>query len=160
MLLVVLVLLFLVLPIAELAVIIQVADSIGIPETIVLLLAISVAGAWLCKREGVGVLQRIQANVARAELPARDLADGGLILLAGALLLTPGFLTDVLGLLLLLPPSRAVFRIALLRVLARRARLTVYTGPGSGPHGGPPQGGATTNRGGVGVIDTTESADP
>ena len=128
MLLVVLVALFVVLPIAELAVIVQVADGLGIPETIALLILVSVAGAWLCKREGVGVLRRIQASLDRHELPTKDLADGGLILLAGALLLTPGFLTDVLGILLLLPPTRVVFRTALLAVLARRAQVTVVSG--------------------------------
>jgi UPF0716 protein FxsA len=121
---------FVVLPIAELAVIVQVADGIGIPETIALLLLVSVAGAWLCKREGVGVLRRIQGSLDRHELPARDIADGGLIMLAGALLVTPGFLTDVLGILLLFPPTRALFRAVFLTVLARRAQVTVVTGMG------------------------------
>jgi UPF0716 protein FxsA len=122
--------LFVVLPIAELAVIVQVADGIGIPETIALLILVSVSGAWLCKREGLGVLRRIQTSLDRHQLPTRDLADGGLILLAGALLLTPGFITDVIGILLLLPPTRAVFRGVVLAVLARRAHLTVVTGTG------------------------------
>lgn len=117
--------LFIVVPIAELAVIVQVADGIGIPETIALLILVSIAGAWLCKREGLGVLRRIQESLDRRQLPTHELADGGLILLAGALLLTPGFLTDVLGILLLLPPTRAVFRGALLTVLGRRAHVTV-----------------------------------
>jgi len=140
--LLVLVVLFVVLPIAELAVILQVADGIGIPETILLLIGVSVAGAWLCKREGLGVLRRIQASLDRHQLPTRDLADGGLILLAGALLLTPGFITDVLGILLLLPPTRAIFRTLLLAVLARRAVVTVVTGGGRSPAAS-------------GIIDTT-----
>jgi len=123
-----LVVLFVLLPVAELAVILQVAGGIGVPETIVLLLAVSVVGGWLCKREGVGVLRRIQRGLDRHELPTKELADGGLILLAGALLVTPGFLTDVLGILLLLPPTRAVFRLALLAALARRAKITVVGG--------------------------------
>jgi UPF0716 protein FxsA len=127
-LLLVLAVLFLVLPIAELAVIVQVADGLGIPETIALLIVISAVGAWLCKREGLGVLRRIQRSVDQRQLPTRDLADGGLILLAGALLVTPGFLTDVLGILLLLPPTRAVFRSVLLASLARRAHVTVVPG--------------------------------
>jgi UPF0716 protein FxsA len=129
-LLVVLVVLFVVLPIAELAVIIQVADGLGIPETIALLILVSVAGAWLCKYEGLGVLRRIQASLDRNQLPAKELVDGGLILLAGALLLTPGFITDILGILLLLPPTRAVFRAAVVTVLARRAQVTVVSGTG------------------------------
>ena len=151
MLLLVLVVLFVVLPIAELAVIIQVADGIGIGETILLLIAVSAVGGWLCKREGLGVLRRIQASLDRHELPARDLADGGLILFAGALLVTPGFITDVLGVLLLLPPTRAMFRVLLLAGLGRRARLvTVVSDRVRGP-GRPPAGP------GQGVIDTTGS---
>ena len=149
----VLVVLFVVLPIAELAVILQVADGLGIPETILLLLAVSAVGGWLCKREGLGVLRRIQASLDRHQLPTKDLADGGLILLAGALLVTPGFITDVLGVLLLLPPTRAVFRGVVLVILGRRARLvSTVTGrvwtPSRGPNDGP------------GIIDTTGSDDP
>lgn len=151
MVLLVLVVLFVVLPVAELAVILQVADGIGVAETIVLLLTVSALGGWLCKREGLGVLRRIQAGLDEHRLPTRELADGGLILFAGALLMTPGFLTDVLGLLLLLPPTRAVFRGVLLSVLARRARIAVVSpGAGWGPR----------RRDGGGVIDTTGSTDP
>jgi UPF0716 protein FxsA len=124
-----LVVLFVLLPVAELAVILQVADGIGVPETIVLLLAVSVVGGWLCKREGLGVLRRIRGSLDRRQLPTRDLADGGLVLLAGALLVTPGFLTDVLGILLLLPPTRAAFRAVLLAGLARRTRVVVVGRP-------------------------------
>ncbi len=152
MVLVVLVVLFVVLPIAELAVIVQVAGGLGVLETIVLLLAVSAVGGWLCKREGLGVLRRIQASLDQHRLPTRELADGGLIRFAGALLMTPGFLTDILGLLLLLPPTRAMFRAALLGVLARRARITVVSGRGA--RWGPGPGGPS------GVIDTTGSAEP
>lgn len=147
MVLVVLAVLFLVLPVAELAVILKVADGIGIPETIVVLLVVSAVGGWLCKREGLGVLRRIQRGLESHQLPTKELADGGLILLAGALLVTPGFLSDLLGILLLLPPTRAVFRVALLAGLAKRARITVAGGFGG--HGGGPTGG------GAGAIDTT-----
>lgn len=119
MLLLALVALFVVLPFAELAVIITVASNIGVPETIGLLILVSVVGAWLCKREGLGVLRRIRDSLDRGELPHRELVDGGLILFAGALLITPGFLSDGLGVLLLLPPTRAIFRGTLLSVLGR-----------------------------------------
>ena len=150
---VVLVVLFLVLPVAELAVILQVAGGIGVPETIVVLLLVSAVGGWLCKREGLGVLRRIQRAHEAHQLPTRELADGGLILLAGALLVTPGFISDGLGILLLLPPSRAVLRGVLLATLARRARIGVvsgFTSTGS-PRGGGPSSGAH------GAIDTTGS---
>lgn len=155
MLLLVLVVLFVVLPIAELAVIIQVAHGIGVFDTILVLVAVSVVGGWLCKREGLGVLRRIQAGLERQELPTRELADGGMVLLAGALLIAPGFVSDVLGILLLLPPTRAVFRTMLLRGLARRARITVVGHGGGGPSGPRPPGFRPT-----GIIDTTGSADP
>lgn len=159
MLLLVLVVLFVALPIAELAVILQVADGLGIAETIVLLLVVSAVGGWLCKREGLGVLRRIRASLDRHELPTRDLADGGLILLAGALLVTPGFITDVLGILLLLPPTRALFRAVLLGALGRRARLaTVVAGRVRTSW---PDGRRGTDRSaGPGIIDTTGSDEP
>ena len=119
MLLLVLAVLFLVIPFLELAVIITVASQVGVLETIALLIIVSVAGAWLCKREGVGVLRRIRDSLDRGELPHRELVDGALILLAGALLLTPGFLSDCVGILLLLPPTRAIARTIVLQFLGR-----------------------------------------
>jgi UPF0716 protein FxsA len=123
--LVVLAVLFLVLPIAELYVLIQVAHGIGVLNTIGLVILVSVAGAWLCKREGLAVLRRVRLALDRYELPDRELVDGALILLAGALLLTPGFLTDCLAIVLLVPPTRIAIRGIVLRALSRRARLAV-----------------------------------
>jgi len=122
----ILVLLFLVLPIVELYVIIRVGQEIGALYTIGLLLLISVMGAWLAKREGLGVWRRINQQVGAGNVPGAELVDAFLILLAGALLLTPGFLTDVLAIVLLIPPSRAVVR----RALRRRftARVDVFRG--------------------------------
>lgn len=111
----VLALAFLVVPLAELAVIIAVADRIGIPETILALVAVSVAGSILAKREGTGVWRRFREAVARGELPSNEVMDGFLVLAGAALLLTPGFLTDLLGLALLLPPTRRAVRVALAR---------------------------------------------
>ena len=105
-----LLLLFVVVPLVELYVIIQVGQEIGALSTIVLLLVISVVGAWLAKREGLGVFRRIKAQVDAGKVPGAELVDAFLILLAGALLLTPGFVTDVLGIALLLPPTRALIR--------------------------------------------------
>jgi UPF0716 protein FxsA len=116
-------LLFLVVPIAELAVIITVAAEIGVLETIAALIVISVVGAWLAKREGLGVLRRLQAALRQHRVPTTEVVDGALILFAGALMLTPGFLTDLLALLLLIPPTRAGVRGLLMRRL--RARVSV-----------------------------------
>jgi UPF0716 protein FxsA len=111
---------FLVVPIAELAVIIAVGSEIGVFNTIGLLILISVVGAWLAKREGLGVLRRIQDQLNAGRMPGADLVDGFLVLFAGALLLTPGFLTDCLAIGLLLPPVRAVVRRTLRRYFAAR----------------------------------------
>jgi UPF0716 protein FxsA len=119
----VLVLLFLVVPLAELYVIIQVGQAIGALNTIAVLILISAAGAWLVKREGINVLRRFQRAVEAGSVPGKEIADGVMILFAGALLLSPGFLTDVFGIALLLPPVRAVVRAGLMRRAARRAGI-------------------------------------
>ena len=119
----VLVLLFLLVPLAELYVIIQVGQAFGALNTIALLILISAAGAWLVKREGMSVWRRFQRQIEAGAVPGKEIADGVMILFAGALLMSPGFLTDVLGIALLLPPVRAVVRGALMRQAARRAGI-------------------------------------
>jgi UPF0716 protein FxsA len=110
----VLVLVFLVVPIVELAVIVQVARGVGVVPTLLGLLAVSVAGSWLVRREGVEVWRRFRTQVRAGVVPGREIADGAMIMFAGALLLTPGFVTDVLGLLLLVPGVRRAVRATLL----------------------------------------------
>ena len=117
---------FLVVPFVELYVIIQVGQAIGALNTIALLILVSATGAWLVKREGLSVLRRAQARVDQGGLPGRELVDGVLILFAGALLLTPGFVTDLLGILLLLPPVRAGLRAAVVQALRRRAEFRTF----------------------------------
>ena len=107
--------LFLVVPIVELWVIVAAAQAFGVPQTLVVLVLISFAGAYLCKWAGVGVLLRLQKTVRKGAVPTLEVVDGFLVLLAGALLLTPGFFTDRLALALLFPPTRAVARAAILR---------------------------------------------
>jgi UPF0716 protein FxsA len=129
----ILVVLFLLVPLAELAVLIAVGDWIGLAPTLVLLLVVSVVGAWLAKREGLAAWRRLQLALAEGRMPTVEVADGALILLAGALLLTPGFLSDVVGILLLLPPTRAVARrwlpgLAERRLRRRRGRRVVVEG--------------------------------
>lgn len=111
---------FLIVPIAELAVIITVGSQIGVLNTIGLLILVSVVGAWLAKREGLGVLRRIQAQLDAGRMPGKELVDGFLVLFAAALLLTPGFLTDCLAIALLLPPVRAMVRRTMRRYFAAR----------------------------------------
>jgi UPF0716 protein FxsA len=109
-------------PIAELWVIVQVADGIGILWTLLLLFGISIAGARLLKQQGTSTWRRLRETTSRGGIPTEEVTDGAMILLGGALLLTPGFLTDVVGLLLLIPPMRAVVKKFFRRVMAKRAR--------------------------------------
>lgn len=154
---------FLVVPIVELYLFVQVSSSIGFGAALFWIVAVSFVGAWLVRREGVGALRRANAKVARGEVPTDELINGLLIVVAGALMLTPGFLTDLVGLLLLLPPSRALLR--------RSLRARFATGPivigqrfsgfgtGFGPQGfGPQGGGASTGHGGV--VDAESWEDP
>ncbi len=99
---------FIVVPIIELAVIIQVGQAIGVVPTVLLLLAMSAAGAWLVRREGLKSWRRFRTALDQARIPAAEVVDGALVMLGGALMLTPGFVTDVFGLLLVAPPSRAL----------------------------------------------------
>ena len=115
-----LVLLFIVVPILELWVIIQVGQAIGLLPTIALLILDSIVGSWLLRSQGRQAWRAFNEALAAGRVPARETGDGALIMFGGALLLSPGFCTDALGLLLLLPPTRAVFR----RLLMRRG-LTV-----------------------------------
>ena len=118
-----LVVLFIAVPIAELAVLIQIGQLIGVWWTIALLVADAILGSLLARSQGRLVWRRFNEALRSGRPPAREVMDGALVLFGGALLLTPGFLTDLLGLALLLPPSRAAVR----RVLVRRfsGRMTV-----------------------------------
>lgn len=117
-------LLLLVIPIAELYVIVQVGDLIGIGPTLLLLIGVSVLGTILLKREGAATYFKARDVLARGGIPSKELTDGFLILLGGALLLTPGFLTDIVGFLVILPFTRAplkrFFRTVVFAKLARR----------------------------------------
>jgi UPF0716 protein FxsA len=115
-----LVLLFVVVPIAELAVVIQVGQEIGVLWTVALLVADSILGSVLMRSQGRVAWRRFNEAVAAGKVPAREVLDGALVMFGGLLLLTPGFLTDFLGLLLLVPPTRRLVRAALARRLVHR----------------------------------------
>jgi UPF0716 protein FxsA len=123
-----LVILFIVVPIAELAVIIEVGRTIGVWWTIAILIADSVLGSVLMRSQGRAAWRRFNAAMASGRVPAREVLDGALVIFGGALLLTPGFITDVLGLLLLIPPTRAVVRAVLARWLAHRMVASMTRG--------------------------------
>ena len=137
-------LVFLLTPIVELVVIVRVAGSAGVLNTIGLLVLVSVVGAWLVRREGLGILRRAQREAAAGRIPGREMVDGLLVLGAGALMLTPGFVTDAVGLALLFPPTRAVVR----AVATRRFTRSVADGRTTFTYGW--RGGATP---GDGVLD-------
>jgi UPF0716 protein FxsA len=115
---------FFVVPLLELAVIIKIGAEIGVLNTIGLLILSSIVGGWLMKREGLGVVRRIQLAAAEGRVPGAELIDAFLILFGGALMLAPGFLTDIAGMALLLPPVRVVVR----RILRRRFAVRVVGG--------------------------------
>ena len=124
--------LLVVLFIAELWVIVQVASAIGVLQTVGLLIAITIIGIWLVKRQGVAVLGRLQSTLAEGRVPHRELVDGFLILAAGILLIPPGFITDAVGIALLVPPIRIGIRALLMRSFRRRSSIAVRVIDGFG----------------------------
>lgn len=133
---------FLIVPIFELFLAIQVADVIGGWYTIATLVLISVVGAWLVRREGVGLLTQVQAQLRVGRMPTDQLVDGLLVLVAATLMLTPGYLTDATGLLLLVPFTRIPIRRLVIRRFRQRmadGRLDVGFGA-FGPGGFGPEG--------------------
>jgi UPF0716 protein FxsA len=140
---------FLVVPIVEIYLIIQVGQAIGAPWTIALLVADSVLGAWLVRVEGRRTWRALRQAIGSGRIPSRELADAGLVLVGGTLLLTPGFLTDVVGFFLLLPVSRPLARRLLGWFVSRRLLGSGRAVPSSsaarrpgdrppyGPFGGP-----------------------
>lgn len=112
-----LVVLFIVVPIVELYVIIQIGGLIGVLPTLALLLADALLGSLLLRHQGRGAWRRFNQAIAERRFPGREVADGLMIAIGGTLLLAPGFITDIFGLLLLIPPTRAIAR-GLLRTYA------------------------------------------
>src|SRR4051794_31732929 len=136
-----LIVLFIVVPIAELYVIIQVGEAIGLWPTLALLLADALLGSFLLKHQGRGAWRRFNEALAQRRFPGKEVVDGLLIVVGGTLLLAPGFITDIFGLILLIPPTRAIVRGVLKRFTI--GRFTVVGmgipdgGPGRGPGAGP-----------------------
>jgi UPF0716 protein FxsA len=133
-------LLFILVPIVEIYVIIQVGDAIGYPLTLALLIIDSIVGAWLIRSQGRIVWQRFTSTLEAGRPPAREVLDGALVIVGGALCLAPGFVTDAFGLFLIAPPSRALVRRLIVRLLARHGavRLGVWAA-GRRPSGARPE---------------------
>jgi UPF0716 protein FxsA len=135
---------FVVVLLVELVVILQIGQVIGTWPTVALLVADSVLGAWLLKREGRRAWHQFRAALDEMRWPGDEVAQGAMVIVGGTLLLTPGFVTDVVGFLLLLPPSR--------RMLSRlvRRRMSPLGGAGSD---GPREAGPRRRAGGGNVYD-------
>jgi UPF0716 protein FxsA len=137
----VLLFLFIALPIAEIYVIIQVGDAIGWVPTLFLLILDGFAGAALARSQGRAAWERFNLALSQGRVPARETFDGAMIMLGGAFLLAPGFITDIVGFALLIPPTRAVFRAVVARLAKRRVAFgwAIPSGPprAGGPRPGP-----------------------
>ncbi len=121
---------FVVMPLVEIYVLIQVGQVIGAWPTILLLVLDSLVGSWIIRREGGRAWQALNDALASGRMPATEIADGALILLGGALMLTPGFVTDMLGALVVLPVTRPFARRLLARAVARRLFVVGVPAPG------------------------------
>ena len=118
------VLLFVVVPLAELYVIFQVGDAIGVIPTVLLLAADSLLGSLLLRSQGRAVWRNFNSALREGRVPHREVLDGVAVIFGGAFLITPGFLTDIVGLLLLLPPTRAALRKFAIRRFGKRFGVT------------------------------------
>jgi UPF0716 protein FxsA len=123
-----LLIIFIVVPIAELYVILQVGDAIGAVPTILLLIADSIIGSLLLRSQGRVVWRRFTEAVQAGRVPHREVLDGVLVIFGGAFLITPGFITDIVGVIFLLPPTRAVARRLIMRGVGRRFSIFVAGG--------------------------------
>lgn len=150
--------LLIVAPLVELYIIIQVAQVIGGWETIAFLIIESAIGAWLLKRQGLSTLNKVQQAVSEGRVPSRELVDGLLIIVAGSLMIAPGFVGDLLGYLLLIPVTRAPFRALVLKRFQDGKHGRFFAAAASGPGGSRFVG--TFRAGSGSVFDTTGSAQP
>ncbi len=150
-----LVVIFILVPLAELYVIIQVGNAIGLIPTLVLLLLDALLGSMLLRHQGRAAWIQFNRALAENRLPHKEVFDGILVILGGALLLTPGFISDIFGLILLIPPTRAIVRGITSRIVRRRMAMgaTIWSmgrgqrpprrrpaAGGPGPAGPPPRG--------------------
>lgn len=124
---------FIAVPVIEIALFIQVGDRIGLWPTLAVVLLTAVVGTAMLRHQGLEALRRVQQSLAEDRLPVREMFDGLCLLVAGALLLTPGFMTDAIGFLLFVPPVRGLVAQAAVRYLLSHGRVHVA---GAGMHGG------------------------
>lgn len=154
--------LFVGVPLLEIAVFVAVGGEIGLWPTLGAVIATALAGSVLLRVQGLSTLYRAREHLERGELPVRELFDGVCLVFAGALLLTPGFVTDGVGLLLFLPPFRAAIRRGLASLFAARGNLHTFRahGPGGGPDDPAPPGGRTIDGDFTVIDDNEDDGDP
>ncbi|MFT5104861.1 MAG: UPF0716 protein FxsA [Verrucomicrobiales bacterium] len=126
-----LLLLFIAIPVIELYLFMTLGDKIGVPRTLGIIVATAFLGAWLTKKQGARAMAKLQLAMAEGRMPHNEVLDGVMILIAGVVLLTPGFLTDAIGFALLVPPVRAVVRKALGSALKGRVQIVTPGGAAS-----------------------------
>lgn len=135
---------FIVMPMIEIYLIVQVGQQIGVLWTVGLLVLSGFVGTWLIRHEGARTWRALREALDSGRMPATEIADGALILVGGTLMVAPGFLTDILGILLIFPLTRPVFRGLLAAAVSKRmlsgvidVRTTPRRSPGPGPQEGP-----------------------
>lgn len=139
---------FTIIPLVEIYLLVRVGSHIGALPTVALVVGTGMAGAWLARAQGMSVMTRIRENMHRGVAPAGELVDALLIFIAGVLLITPGLITDAVGLLLLVPPARRAMRAWLAGRFAQwTAQGRVHVVHGSGSPFGDPFGGPRSDRG-------------
>lgn len=131
---------FIAVPIIEIAVFIEVGGLIGLWPTIGVVILTAVIGTALLRQQGISILFRIQENLQANKLPVRELFDGVCLVLAGAFLLTPGFVTDSVGFALFIPPVRQTIAGWIGQKIVARGNVHFHANPQSGPQGGPRPG--------------------
>lgn len=157
---------FIAIPIIEIGLFIEIGGWIGLWPTLAIVIVTAFAGTTLLRLQGLAVLQRAQESTARNELPVQEVFDGLCLLIAGVLLLTPGFFTDAAGFLLFVPPFRRFVAMSIGRWLVRSGKISVSAGgfaggrPGSGPGSGPGAGHGGRPAGGPVIDGDFEEVDP
>jgi UPF0716 protein FxsA len=151
---------FILVPLAEIAVFIKVGGFIGVWPTVGLVIAISVFGTWLLKRQGLQTFGKAQAAFSRGEMPVREMLDGFFLVLAALLMVTPGLLTDLLGFLLLVPAVRHGLGPLAARWVMARTTTTIFESGGRrsewGDEGARPGNRGPIIEGEASVVDETE----
>ncbi|MDP6688427.1 MAG: FxsA family protein [Alphaproteobacteria bacterium] len=141
---------FIAIPLIEIAVFIEVGGYIGLWWTLAVVVGTALAGTHMLRRQGLATLRRAQENMAQGRMPLREVFDGLCLLIAGALLLTPGFVTDLAGALLLMPPVRLLLGQLVARHIVATGQFTSAGPGGQAFHGGPGAAGQRQAPGGRG----------